>query len=305
MNSRTISHHALLLSRALLCLPFLIAPLAGRAETDGNTAIDTTTIPAWGEWQSAPGFPGIKIRVICQAFHAETGESEWNFQFQNTYPKRVHLVYEQEAVDSTGNPPSFVINDGHDLKPKEQSPVFADNLKGSCEARKLIYIGVVSIDNQPKPTPASTSKPPSASNKKQLASAKSDPKGSPKLTNVSADVTPQKNTLPPPPPPIPELPPVPVTASEVVGLWRCNFHQNSLSHSFELDGDGFGYGFYGLTSWTVRNNILNWTDHSGQLVFEGQFRDAKTLDGTVVFSEDLNFLPNHQKVDTVHCTVHP
>jgi hypothetical protein len=89
----------------------------------------------------------------------------------------------------------------------------------------------------------------------------------------------------------------------VIGLWRCNFHQNSLSHSFELDGDGFGFGFYGLTSWTVRNNILNWTDHSGQLRFEGQFRDAKTLEGTVVFSEDLNFLPNHQKVDTVRCTV--
>jgi hypothetical protein len=294
MDARAISIMVRQWSLTAACLLGVVTPFAGHAEDKTIT----TTVPIWGDWQPAPGYPGIKIRVICQTYHPETGEAEWNFQFQNTYGKRVHLVYQQEAANSTGNPPEFVVPDGHDLAPKEESPVYTDALKGSCEERKLIYIGVVSID-QKKPVPAKTHTEVAASN----TAASNVPTSSailPPPTNpIEPPKPPQDAPVPVPPPPARTI----FTATDVHGSWRCVYPETPNEvHTLKLENDGFAIGFAGITTWTMRANSLNWDDNDGRFRFKGTFHDTKTLDGTVSVDSDYDVLPYHKQNDTMHCT---
>ena len=102
----------------------------------------------WSDWKSAPNFPGIKIRVLCGTYLQSTGNAQWSFQFQNTYSKKVYLVYQEETGDSTGAPPTFSTPGGRNLGPGEKSDVYTDYLRGTCESRKQIFIRIVSISDE-------------------------------------------------------------------------------------------------------------------------------------------------------------
>lgn len=111
--------------------------------------------PDWSDWKSAPNFPGIKIRVLCGTYVQSTGNAQWSFQFQNTYSKKVYLVYQEETGESTGAPPTFSTPGGRNLGPGEKSDVYTDYLRGSCESRKQIFIRIVSVsDDQGNQTQA-------------------------------------------------------------------------------------------------------------------------------------------------------
>ena len=104
--------------------------------------------PQWGDWKSAPNFPGIKVRVLCSDTGLESiGRASWNFQFQNTYSKQVYLVYQFETVDSTGAPPRFGAPGGRNLDPGEKSAAYSTSLPGSCQSRKEMFIRIVSISD--------------------------------------------------------------------------------------------------------------------------------------------------------------
>src|SRR5437016_6182936 len=120
----------------LLFLSF--CPLLARSQ--GNPP--TVSSSDWGDWKSAPNFPGIKIRVLCSTYLESTGNAEWNYQFQNTYSKKVYLVYQDEAVGSTGAPPTFSSPSGRNLDPGEKSAAYTDYLKGTCDSRKQIFIRI-------------------------------------------------------------------------------------------------------------------------------------------------------------------
>jgi hypothetical protein len=98
----------------------------------------------WSDWKPTPNFPGIKIRVLCET-NPTTGNGQWSYQFLNTYSHKVYLVYQDEAVNSTGNPPTFSPIGGHYQNSGEKSDVYTDYLHGSCDTRKTLYIRVVSI----------------------------------------------------------------------------------------------------------------------------------------------------------------
>gem|GEM_PF-6003421 len=153
-----------------LVFPMLIlfaAPVIVRAQLFGISDND----PRWGSWQSAPNFPGIKIRVACGTYDPSGGNSQWSFQFQNTYPKKVYLVYQEEAGDSTGHPPTFDSPGGRNLESGEKSDMYTDYLSGTCAARKQIFIKVNSIsDDEGNQTEAK----PGASQTSALAGASPD-----------------------------------------------------------------------------------------------------------------------------------
>lgn len=145
------------LSRSIPLFVFLLfAPVALKAQLFGISDND----PRWGDWRSAPNFPGIEIRVACGTYDPSTGDAQWSFQFRNTYAKKVYLVYEEEASDSTGHPPTFSSPGGRNLDPGEKSDMYTDYLQGTCAARKQIFIKVDSISddegNQTEPKPGAS-----------------------------------------------------------------------------------------------------------------------------------------------------
>jgi len=85
--------------------------------------------------------------VLCSTSLRSTGKAEWNYQFQNTYSKKVYLVYQDEAVSSTGAPPTFSAPSGKNLGPGEKSAAYTDYLNGTCDSRRQIFIRVVSISD--------------------------------------------------------------------------------------------------------------------------------------------------------------
>jgi len=100
----------------------------------------------WSDWKAAPNFPGIKIRVICRGYvESSPGNALWEYQFMNSYMDKIFLIYEDEAVSSTGFPPVFSTPSEHALNPGEKSDVYSDYLRGTCETRMRIYIRVVSV----------------------------------------------------------------------------------------------------------------------------------------------------------------
>jgi hypothetical protein len=126
----------------LLFLSF--CPLLARPQ--GNPP--TVRPSDWGDWKDAPNFPGIKIRVLCSTYLESTGKAEWNFQFQNSYTKKVYLVYQEESPDSKGAPPKFGSPGGRNLDPGAKSDVYTVYLAGTCDDRKRIYIRIVSISDE-------------------------------------------------------------------------------------------------------------------------------------------------------------
>jgi hypothetical protein len=125
----------------LLCL--LFTPTNLRAQLFGTSEND----PRWGDWKSAPNFPGIEIRVACGTYVPSSGDTQWSFQFRNAYSKKVYLVYEEEAGDSTGSPPKFSAPGARNLDAGQKSDIYTAYLRGTCEARKQIFIRVVSISD--------------------------------------------------------------------------------------------------------------------------------------------------------------
>ena len=99
----------------------------------------------WTDWKSAPNFPGIKIRVVCYDSPESDGQSQWRFQFMNTYQQRVALTYQEEATGSRSNPPKFGAPSLGSLDPSQTSEIYTVYLGGSCHAHGRIYIRVVSI----------------------------------------------------------------------------------------------------------------------------------------------------------------
>jgi len=157
------------LSRSIpvLLLFLLFNPMALKAQLFGISDND----PRWGDWRSAPNFPGIEIRVACGTYVPSTGDAQWSFQFKNTYPKKVYLVYQEEAAESTGHPPTFSSPGGRNLDPGEKSDMYTDYLQGTCAARKQIFIKVNSIsDDEGNQTEAK----PGASQTSALAAASPD-----------------------------------------------------------------------------------------------------------------------------------
>jgi hypothetical protein len=128
---------------ALLFLVFVSFPLSALSQDNPPTVKPSD----WSDWRSAPNFPGIKIRVLCSTYLQSSGNAEWNFQFQNTYSKKIYLVYQEEASDSTGTPPKFGAPGGRNLGPGEKSDAYTDYLRGTCDSRKQIFIRIVSIDD--------------------------------------------------------------------------------------------------------------------------------------------------------------
>jgi hypothetical protein len=61
------------------------------------------------------------------------------------------LTYQEERVNSTGNPPTFYAPGTTHLRSQQKSSIYAAYLKGSCESRKRLYIKVQSVvDRQGK-----------------------------------------------------------------------------------------------------------------------------------------------------------
>jgi hypothetical protein len=259
----------------------------------------------WSDWKATPNFPGIKVRVICHDVPG-TGDSEWGFQFVNTYQKWVQVHFQEESGDSTGLPPKFSVPSEQDLSSGQQSPIYTDYVKRSCDARKKLYIRVRSVKddqgNQTQPKAGSGSMAMGVPRPGRSVSSSVASSDSTELKTLGSQAKSQEETPPSRKRDQGQADTSGISSSTVLGVWDCVYPDDpNPEHNFSLWADGVAYGFLEKTTWYLDGNSLKWSESNGRLQFNGTFTDSETLEGTVSNDSTLDILPYHKSSDTVHC----
>jgi len=217
----------------------------------------------WEDWKPTPNFPGIKIRVSCGEYI--NGETDWSFQFMNTYQKEVTIKFQVEDHTSDGHPPKYGTPEQFSLRPGEKSGVNTAYVRGTCESHNKLYIGVLSIEDE-KPPAQKGATPKGATQKvlsrpKSGASSQSEASGQTATSTAGEAKLPGQNAA--------------QNDGDIIGTsWRCdttflNIGENAHTHYVitfnpnktvtQSEWDHFGDAMSG--EWIQNGTSVRWSFH--------------------------------------------